>query len=92
MTEIDEELGEVLARLRSQNDVLPFMARLLSAAAARMAPLPADMEAALRESQDYEPIRIGEASCRLQIASGNDHAELMVYRAKADGALYVVAP
>ena len=86
------EVAEVLAKLRSGHDMLPFMAGFHSAASMQLLPLPEDMQAIVEASPDYREIIPGSGPVWLQIASGNDAIELVVYRVAASGELYVMAP
>lgn len=81
-----------MAQVLSGHDVVPFMAQMLPAADAIFQPLPLDMLEVLRLSADYQSIRPGEQPTWLQIATDDDHVELVVYRAEVDGKHYVLAP
>lgn len=87
-----KELAGVTDRLRSGHDMLPFMTRLYPAALMRLQPLPREMQELLEESPDYRSPGPGDGPVWLQLASGNDAAELVVYRSRSSGTLYVVAP
>lgn len=58
----------------------------------QLKPLPAEMHAVLMSTTDYRQPDAGAGPVWLQIASGDHAAELVVYRALADGELYVLAP
>ena len=92
MEGLSKELEGVLAQVLSGHDVVPFMAQMLPAADAIFQPLPLDMLEVLRLSADYQSIRPGEQPTWLQIATDDDHVELVVYRAEVDGKHYVLAP
>jgi hypothetical protein len=86
------ELDAVMATLRSGHEILPCMQRWLPVDEATLRPLPADMETVLRGSPDWNtPVRGGPPVWN-QIESVDEAAELIIYRAVADGALYVVSP
>jgi len=87
-----EELGGLMARLRSGHDVLPFMTSHYPVADMQLRPMPDDMQALLEAAPDYQTVDPGRGPVWLQIASDNDAAELVVYRTRASGNLYVVAP
>ncbi|MEG3166442.1 hypothetical protein U1701_17820 [Sphingomonas sp. PB2P19] len=87
-----EELTSVMARLRSGHDVLPFMTSHYPVADMQPRPMPDDMQALLEAAPDYQAVHPGLGPVWLQIASGNDAAELVVYRTRASGNLYVMAP
>ena len=50
------------------------------------------MQALLEDAPDYRSLDPGEGPVWLQIASADDAAELVVYRTRGTGTLYVVAP
>ena len=85
------ELDAVLRRLHSKHDVLPFMHDLLPVSDARLAPLPDAMMDQLRTSADFTSIRPGEPVWLSLAAPDDAAAELVVYRAEADGRHYVIA-
>lgn len=92
MPTTDHELETVLAGIRAGHDVVPFMERMLSTAAIRLAPLPDDMMALLSASPDFRPVDPGADPTWFQVSAEEDRsAELVVYRARADGGHYVVA-
>ena len=88
----ETEIAPVLARLQSGHDMLPFMAGLYSSTSMELRRLPSDMQAIVEASQDYQEILPGHAPVWLQIASGNDAIELVVYRTLVSGEMYVMAP
>lgn len=88
----DAELTTIMGRLRSGHDMLPFLAGLHSAGQMQLQPMPADMQALLEATPDYRSPDPGEGPVWLQIASSDDAAELVVYRTRGTGTLYVVAP
>lgn len=88
----DSELEAIAGPLRSGHDMLPFMISLHPAAEMQFRPLPGEMQALLEASPDYRPLGPGQGPAWLQIASGDDAAELVVYRARGSGTLYVMAP
>lgn len=87
----DDELAVVIRQLRSGHDTLPFMMRLYPATEMHLCVIPAEMQAVLEAAPDYRQPEPGEGPVWLQIASGDDAAELVVYRARA-GDLYMAAP
>lgn len=88
----EAELMTVMNRLRSGHDMLPFLAGLYSAGQVKLQPVPADMQALLEDAPDYRSPDPGEGPVWLQIPSADDAAELVVYRTRGTGTLYVVAP
>ena len=74
------ELTGIMARLRSGHDVLPFMTSHYPVADMQPSPMPDDMQALLEAAPDYQVVDPGRGPVWLQIASGNDAAELVVYR------------
>ena len=90
--EDETEIAPVMARLQSGYDMLPFMAGLHPSTSMQLRPLPSDMQAIVEASPDYQEILPGHAPVWLQIASGNDAIELVVYRTLASGEMYVMAP
>ena len=86
------ELSRVLRRLQSEHDVLPFLQETLLAASTRLAPLPDAMMAQLRTSSDFESVRPGEPVWISLAAPPDAAAEIVLYRAEADGRHYIVAP
>lgn len=89
---LENELAHVMTRLRGGHDVLPFMQRLVPAGEAGLRPLPADMAVVLAGSVDWREPVAGDPPVWFELASVDDAAKLLVYRAVADGGLYVVAP
>lgn len=92
MEGLHKELEAVLNRVTGGHDVIPFMAQMLPASDVAFRLLPAEMLEVLRASPDYASVRPGEQPTWFQVASGDDAVELVVYRAEADGAHYVLAP
>lgn len=91
MNSDEEELDPVMARLRAEHDVLPFMQQMGPANEMSLRPLPAEMEAILQRSGDFQTPAPGSGPVWLQIGAGNDAAELVIYRARS-GVLYVASP
>ena len=89
---LSEELARELAVIRSAEDVVPFMTEWFSTEEAEFRLLPDDMLAIIRSSPDFREVAAGATPNRLQLAAGNDHAELIVYRAAADRRYYMLAP
>ena len=86
------ELEALLGRLRTGHEVLPFLDRMLPVDEVRIAPLPAEMFDLLRSSSDFESIRPGEPVWMVMSAPPNAAAEIVLYRAEANGRHYVIAP
>jgi hypothetical protein len=86
------ELAGELALLRSGHEVASFMDRLVSVDAVRWRPLPADMAGLIASSPDYAEPAPGTGPHSLMISGGDGLVELVLYRARADGGLYVLAP
>lgn len=86
------ELGAVLRRLQREHDVLPFMQELLPAVSTRLAPLPEAMLEQLRTSPDLRSVRPGEPVWISLAAPPDAAAEIVLYRAEADGRHYIIAP
>ena len=89
---LEAELATVLARLQREHDVLPFMQQILSATSVRLAALPDAMMEQLRTSPDFASIRPGEPVWIAMSAPEDAAAEIVLYRAEADGRHYIVAP
>lgn len=89
---LTSELATVLRRLQSEHDVLPFLQEMLAASAMRLTPLPDAMMDQLRTSPDFASIRPGEPVWISLAAPPDAAAELVLYRAEADGRLYIIAP
>jgi hypothetical protein len=89
---LKEELDAVMATLRSGHEILPCMQRWLPVVEATLRPLPVDMATVLAGSPDWRLPAPGSSPVWSQIESVDDAAELIIYRAAADKALYVVAP
>jgi len=87
-----KELAGITDRLRSGYDMLPFMTGLYPAGVMQFQPLPCEMQGLLEATPDYRPPSPGEGPVWLQLSSGNDSAELVLYKTRVSGALYVVAP
>lgn len=88
----ESELNNVAGHLRATHDVLPFMTGLHSVSGMELQPMPEEMRALLEASPDYRSIDPGAGPVWLQIASGNEAAELVLYRTRGSGELYVMAP
>ena len=86
------ELDAVLRRLRSEHDVLPFMQEMLPTDSTRLAPLPDAMMEQLRTSPDLRSIRPGEPVWISLAAPPDAAAEIVLYRAEANGSHYIIAP
>lgn len=89
---LKQELDAVMATLRNGHEILPCMQRWLPAGEATLRPLPGDMETVLAGSPDWRAPVPGGPPVWSQIESVDEAAELIVYRATSDDALYVVAP
>jgi hypothetical protein len=89
---LSRELDAVLRRLQSKRDVLPFTQEMLPAAGTRLAPLPDAMMDQLRTSSDLASIRPGEPVWISPAAPPDAAAEIVLYRAEADGDHYIIAP
>ena len=86
------ELEAVLARLRREHDVLPFLQQLLPSIAVQLSPLPRVMLEQLRTSPDFASIRPGDPVW-INLASAPDiSAEIVLYRCEANGQHYIIAP
>lgn len=88
---LQKELSAVLARLQREHDVLPFLQQMVPSADARLAPLPEAMMDQLRTSADFTSIRPGEPVWLSLAAPDDSSAELVLYRAEADGRHYIIA-
>lgn len=86
------ELAAVLHRLRSEHDVLPFLQELHPASGTSLSPLPDAMMDQLRTSPDFASIRPGEPVWISLAAPPDASAEIVLYRAEADGRHYIIAP
>ena len=95
MVELDQELEGVIADIRAGHDVVPFMARMLPTSDVRLASVPGDMMLLIRGSTDFQALEPGAAPNWLRVFADTpdaDELELILYRARADGHYYVVAP
>jgi len=92
MSTLDTELDARLSELARNHDVAPFMAAWFSMAEMQFRPLPEEMLEILAQSGDYRDLGPGVSPTWLQIASGDEALELILYRADANGLLYVLAP
>jgi hypothetical protein len=88
----DDELEAITRTLHSGHDMLPFITGLHPAGTMQFRRLPGEMQALLESSPDYQALNPGQGPVWLQIASGDDAAELVIYHASGSGALYVMAP
>ena len=86
------ELKRVMDRLRRQHDTLPFLQQMVSAGEADLKVLPGSMMDQLRTSPDFASIRPGEPVWIALAAPPDAAAEIVLYRAEADGQHYIVAP
>ncbi|WP_334656899.1 hypothetical protein [Sphingomonas panaciterrae] len=91
MTE-HEELAAVVEQLRAGYDILPYMTGFHAAGELGLRALPDDMKALLEGSPDYRSPEPGSGPVWLQIAGEDEAAELIVYRSRSSGQLYVMAP
>ena len=83
----------LLARLRSTQDMLPFLDRQISAREAVFRPLPDDLADLIAASPDFVPPGPGGEPVWLQLAAEGDRAaEFVVVRPATDGELWVIAP
>lgn len=89
---LKSELTSVLRRLQSEHDVLPFLQEMLSAKDTKLALLPDAMMDQLRTSPDFASVRPGEPVWIALAAPPDAEAEIVLYRAEADGRHYIVAP
>lgn len=87
-----KELDAVLNHVTGGHDMIPFMAQMMPINEVAFRPLPAEMLELLRASPDYASVRPGEQPTWFQVAAGDEAVELVIYRAEADGAHYVLAP
>lgn len=92
MTDPRPELETVLDRLRREHDVAPCMAALHPTRDMAFWALPPDMLKVLAGSPDWNSLAPGAGPLWLQISADDAAAELVLYRAEADGELYVLAP
>ena len=92
---LDEELNDVLSRLRSEYDAIPFMLAMHSSATLRLIELPQDMHGVISSSSDFSELLPGAAPTWVRLTAMTPdapEAELVLYRARADDRYYVVAP
>lgn len=89
---LEAELTSVLGRLQAQYDVLPFLERVLPVTDLQISPLPEEMLTQIRNSPDFSSIRPGEPVWLSFSAPDDGLAELVIYRAEANGRHYVIAP
>ena len=91
MDALKGELQDVLASIRSQHDFVPFLGKMIATGSARLEQPPKSMLALLRGSADFMPPVIGAVTW-FQVEAPQGQAELVVYRALADGEIYIFAP
>lgn len=89
---VETELAQVTDRIRRQHGVAPFLKRLHATSQMHLMPMPGDMMNIVSASPDYSQPEPGSPPVWLQIAAGNDAAELVIYRSEADSNLYVFVP
>lgn len=89
---LQAELARVIATLRAEHDVLPFLGEYLPATDVRLAPLPEPMLEQLKTSPDFVSIRPGIPVWLSLAAPPDASAEIVLYRAEAGGRHYIVAP
>ena len=92
MRGLEAELDAVLAQTVGGHDGVPFMTQMLPASTVRLRLLPPEMLKLLKSSPDYRSVRPGDPPTWFQIAAEDQQAELVVYRAEADGNHYVLSP
>lgn len=92
MSEIEEELAAQLGRVRRERELVPCLLRLLSAEEVSWRVLPPEMLQLLCCSPDFRQPLPGAPAVTLQVSAGDQAAELVLYRATADGVVYVLAP
>jgi len=92
MSALEAELEKIMERLRTDYEVLPFLDRLLGSSELTLKPLPDDMHDIARRSVDWMEPAPGVGPVWVELAAGNDVAEIIVYRALFDKVLYIVAP
>lgn len=89
----EEELAPLLARLKSEHDVLPFLAQQLGSAEVAFRRLPDEMVDQLATYPDFRPPEAGGPPVWLQLeAKDSNPAVLIVARPRADGELWAIAP
>ena len=89
----EDELAPVLAELRRQYEILPFLDRMLLASEAVFRRLPEEMVDLIAASPDFSLPKRGTPPVWIQIAGEGDAAlEVIVARPKVDGELWVIAP
>ena len=92
MDDLANELEAVAAKLRGQHDIIPFLEELLPVKDVRFRRLPEEMHSILASSKDYQSVLAGQGPVWLQLETSDRSAELIVYRARTENALYVLAP
>ena len=81
-----------MQRLALEHDLLPFMNREFFPHEVSFGILPAEMGRLLSTSPDYVSPEAGVGPVWLQLEGPQRGARLVVYRARCDDKLYVVAP
>jgi hypothetical protein len=92
MDAVKRELESAYAELRRRDEIVPFLTKWHTVDELRLLPLPDEMLEQLVQSPDYQNIEPGTGPVWFQIAAGDEGAELVIYRAIADGNFYVLAP
>jgi hypothetical protein len=90
-TDLERELVAAHRIVAHQHEIVTCWRSMYVPGELRFVPLPPEMEAIIRSSADYDEVA-GGAPTLLSIASGNEALELVLYRASADGAVYMLAP
>ncbi len=89
---VANELDAKREQLSSEHDIIPFISKMLTSSEMKFQAMPIAMLDILRSSPDFQSLRPGDQPTWLQVASGDNQLELVVYRAEGDGKHYVLAP
>ncbi len=89
----EEELEPALAKLRSENDMLPFLEELIPAETAVFCRMPFEMADILASSPDFRPPASGSPPLWWQLEGEHGgQATIIVARPSSDGELWMLAP
>ena len=89
---LETELAPARRLLARQHEVITCWRTMHLPAELHFVPPPADMWAIITASKDYLAVEAGDPPTLLDIAGEDEAVELMVYRAVADGQVYMLAP
>lgn len=90
--DLESELAVAHRLVARHNEVITCWRTMHFPGELHFVPLPADMWTIITASGDYRELTAGGPPTLLDIAGKDEAVELMVYRAVADGQVYMLAP